>query len=117
MKMVRSELAESLAQSTGWDVTTDARRFTFVNDDPPQAIVWTVSDAELGHLRFVANSAAKSYGGRRSAGRDRCAVHARLRSHSTVRRYTWRNSRDRSRDDHRVVASEQAKERPWTNTT
>lgn len=68
--MVRSELAESLAESTGWDVTADSRRFTFVNDDPPQVIVWPVSDAELGQLRFGANSTAKSYGGRRSAGID-----------------------------------------------
>lgn len=70
MSQNRTYLAEVFSESTGWTVTADARRFTFVNDDPPQVIVWTVSDAELGQLRFAANSAAKSYGGRRSAGID-----------------------------------------------
>lgn len=65
--MVRSELAEALTESTGWEVSADSRRFTFVNDDPQQVVVWTVSDAELGQLHYGANSGAKSYGGRRSA--------------------------------------------------
>lgn len=63
----RTELAEVLSDSTGWEVIVDARRFTFATDDPPQTIIWTVSDSELGQLRFDANSAAKGFGGRRSA--------------------------------------------------
>lgn len=68
MTVARSELAEEFAESTGWKVTADARRFTFVNDDPPQVIVWNVSDADLGQLRYNAGATAKDSGGRRSAG-------------------------------------------------
>lgn len=75
MSVVRSELAESLAESTGWDVTSDPRRFTFINDDPPQVVVWTVSDAELGQLRYNAGATAKSAGGHRSAGMDMLCMH------------------------------------------
>ena len=69
-KQTRDFLAASLTASTGWDVTADSRRFTFVNDDPPQVVVWTVTDAELGHLSYIATAGARSYGGRASAGSE-----------------------------------------------
>lgn len=34
MSIDRAELANALAEATGWSVSADPRRFTFVNDDP-----------------------------------------------------------------------------------
>lgn len=67
MTVDRTELAESLAEVTGWSVTADARRVTFTSDDPPQVVIWTVTDADLGRLRYNENLRASGYGGRQTA--------------------------------------------------
>lgn len=67
MTVDRTELAEVLAEATGWSVTADARRVTFTNDDPPQVVIWTVTDSEIGELRYSQNLMAKSAGGRQTA--------------------------------------------------
>lgn len=67
MSIDRAELANALAEATGWSVSADPHRVTFTNDDPPQVVIWTVTDGELAQLRYGANVGAKSYGGRRSA--------------------------------------------------
>lgn len=67
MAVDRTELAETLAEATGWSVTADARRLTFTNDDPPQVVIWTVTDAEIGQLRYNENLRAAGYGGCQSA--------------------------------------------------
>lgn len=67
MTVDRTELAKSLAEATGWSVTADARRVTFTNDDPPQVVIWTVTDAEIGELRYNQNLMAKSAGTRQTA--------------------------------------------------
>lgn len=67
MTVDRTELAEALAEATGWSVTADARRVTFTNDDPPQVVIWTVTDAEIGWLRYNENLRAAGYGGRKTA--------------------------------------------------
>ncbi|MFE1084921.1 hypothetical protein [Brevibacterium sediminis] len=48
MRIDRTELANALAEATGWSVTADSHRVTFTNDDPPQVVIWTVTDSELG---------------------------------------------------------------------
>ncbi|WP_210604332.1 hypothetical protein [Brevibacterium oceani] len=63
MSIDRAELANTLAEATGWSVSADTKRFTFVNDDPPQVVIWTVTDAEIGQLRYNENLRAKGYGG------------------------------------------------------
>ena len=45
MSIDRAELANALAEATGWSVTADPHRVTFMNDDPPQVVIWTVSDS------------------------------------------------------------------------
>ncbi|MCI4012668.1 hypothetical protein [Brevibacterium sp. ZH18] len=67
MTVDRTELADALAEATGWSVTADARRVTFTNDDPPQVVIWTVTDAEIGLLRYNENLRAAGYGGRQTA--------------------------------------------------
>ena len=67
MTVDRTELAESLAEATGWSVTADSHRVTFTNDDPPQVVIWTVTDADLGRLRYNENLRASGYGGRQTA--------------------------------------------------
>lgn len=67
MTVDRTELAEALAEATGWSVTADARRLTFTNDDPPQVVIWTVTDADIGLLRYNENLRAAGYGGRQTA--------------------------------------------------
>ncbi|AOP52158.1 MAG: hypothetical protein ACTH1I_06195 [Brevibacterium aurantiacum] len=67
MTVDRTELADSLAEATGWSVTADAHRVTFTNDDPPQVVIWTVTDAEIGELRYSQNLMAKSAGARQTA--------------------------------------------------
>ncbi|SMX93443.1 MULTISPECIES: hypothetical protein [unclassified Brevibacterium] len=67
MTVDRTELAEALAEATGWSVMADARRVTFTNDDPPQVVIWTVTDAEIGELRYSQNRMAKSAGARQTA--------------------------------------------------
>ena len=67
MTVDRSELADILAEATGWSVTADPHRLTLTNDDPSQVVIWTVTDGELAQLRYGANVGAKSFGGRRSA--------------------------------------------------
>lgn len=67
MSIDRAELADALAEATGWSVTADARRVTFTNDDPPQVVIWTVTDVEIGELRYNENLRAKGYGGRKTA--------------------------------------------------
>ena len=67
MTVVRRELAESLAEATGWTVTADSHRVTFTSDDPPQVVIWTVTDADLGRLRYNENLRASGYGGRQTA--------------------------------------------------
>lgn len=66
MTQNRTYLAEVFSESTGWSVTADARRFTFINDDPPQVVVWTVTDAQLGSLIYAANMQSKHAGGTQS---------------------------------------------------
>ena len=63
MAVDRTELAEILAEATGWSVSADPHRLTFTNDDPPQVVTWTVTDAEIGQLRYNENLRAKGYGG------------------------------------------------------
>lgn len=67
MTVDRAELAEVLAEATGWSVTADAHRLTFTNDDPPQVVIWTVTDADIGKLRYNENLRAAGYGGRQTA--------------------------------------------------
>ncbi|MBM6590637.1 hypothetical protein [Brevibacterium sp. RIT 803] len=67
MTVDRTELAESLAEATGWSVTADSHRVTFTNDDPPQVVIWTVTDADLGRIRYYENLRAAGYGGRKTA--------------------------------------------------
>ena len=67
MSIDRAELADALAEATGWSVTADPRRLTLTNDDPPQVVIWTVTDAEIGQLRCKENLCAKGYGGRQTA--------------------------------------------------
>ena len=67
MTVDRTELADALAEATGWSVTADAHRVTFTNDDPPQVVIWTVTDAEIGWLRYNENLRAAGYGGRQTA--------------------------------------------------
>lgn len=67
MSIDRAELATALAEATGWSVTADSHRVTFTNDDPPQVVIWTVTDSEIGELRYNENRRAKGYGGRQSA--------------------------------------------------
>ncbi|WP_231445087.1 hypothetical protein [Brevibacterium zhoupengii] len=67
MAVDRMELAKSLAEATGWSVTADAHRVTFTNDDPPQVVVWTVTDAEIGELRYNENLRAARYEGSKTA--------------------------------------------------
>ncbi|WP_166969486.1 hypothetical protein [Brevibacterium atlanticum] len=63
MSIDRAELAKALAEATGWSVTADPRRFTFVNDDPPQVVIWTVTDAEISEIHYSQNVRAKGFGG------------------------------------------------------
>ena len=67
MAVDRTELAKSLAEATGWSVTADARRLTFTNDDPPQVVIWTVTDADIGRLRYGQNLMVKAAGGSQTA--------------------------------------------------
>ncbi|MCS4595110.1 hypothetical protein KTJ89_19120 [Brevibacterium sediminis] len=67
MSIDRAELANALAEATGWSVSADPHRVTFVNDDPPQVVIWTVTDAEIGELRYNENRRAKGYGDKQSA--------------------------------------------------
>jgi hypothetical protein len=67
MSIDRTELAEALAEATGWSVTADSRRLTFTNDDPPQVVIWTVTDAEIGQMRYNQNLTSRESGGRQSA--------------------------------------------------
>lgn len=66
MSVDRTYLAEALTESTSWSVTADARRFTFVNDDPPQVVVWTVTDAQLGSMLYGTNKRSKAVGAKQS---------------------------------------------------
>lgn len=63
----RAELANALAEATGWSVTADSHRVTFTNDDPPQVVIWTVTDSEIGQLMYNENRRAQGYGGKRTA--------------------------------------------------
>ena len=67
MSIDRAELADTLAEATGWSVTAEPRRLTFANDDPPQVVIWTVTDAEIGQLHCNQNLRAKGYRGRQTA--------------------------------------------------
>ncbi|MGC2941034.1 MULTISPECIES: hypothetical protein [unclassified Brevibacterium] len=67
MNIDRAELANTLAEATGWSVSADPHRITFVNDDPPQVVIWTVTDAEIGQLRYNENLRARAFGGRQTA--------------------------------------------------
>ena len=63
----RAELATALAEATGWSVTADSHRVTFTNDDPPQVVIWTVTDSEIGQMRYNQNLTSREAGGRQSA--------------------------------------------------
>ncbi|MCU4298425.1 hypothetical protein D3I60_15325 [Brevibacterium permense] len=67
MSIDRAELANALAEATGWSVTADPHRVTFTNDDPPQVVIWSVTDAEIGQLRYSQNLTSREAGGRQSA--------------------------------------------------
>ncbi|AMT92846.1 hypothetical protein A2T55_02760 [Brevibacterium linens] len=67
MSIDRADLASALAEATGWSVTTDPHRVTFTNDEPPQVVIWTVTDSEIGQLMYNENRRAKGYGGRKTA--------------------------------------------------
>ena len=67
MSIDRAELANALAEATGWSVTADPHRVTFMNDDPPQVVIWTVTDSEINRLRYNENRRAQGYGGKRTA--------------------------------------------------
>ena len=67
MSIDRTELADALAEATGWSVTTDPHRVTFTNDEPPQVVIWTVTDSEIGQLMYNENRRAQGYGGKRTA--------------------------------------------------
>jgi hypothetical protein len=62
----RKKVAEDLAEATRYSVTADPKRVTFINDDPPQVIIWTVTDEELGELLYKENTRAKHFGGRKT---------------------------------------------------
>jgi len=63
----RAELANALAEATGWSVSADPHRVTFTNDDPPQVVIWTVTDAEISQMRYNQNLTSWEAGGRQSA--------------------------------------------------
>lgn len=92
MNIDRAELANAIAETTGWSVTADPHRVTFMNDVPPQVVIWTVTDAEIGQLRYNENLRAQGYGGEEDC-RFRCLVAAPLGSVGPVRRiprtYEW----------------------------
>ena len=67
MSIDRAELANALAEATGWSVTADPHRVTFMNDDPPQVVIWTVTDSEINRLRYNENRRAQGYGSKRTA--------------------------------------------------
>ncbi len=67
MSIDRTELANALAEATGWSVSADPHRVTFTNDDPPQVVIWTVTDAEIGQMRYNQNLTSREAGGRQSA--------------------------------------------------
>ncbi|WP_432790723.1 hypothetical protein QYM46_02535 [Brevibacterium sp. K11IcPPYGO002] len=67
MSIDRAELANALAEATGWSVTADPHRVTFTNDDPTQVVIRTVTDSEIGELRYNENRRAQGYGGKRTA--------------------------------------------------
>lgn len=67
MAVDRTELADILAEATGWSVSADPHRLTFTNDDPPQVVIWTVTDTELGQLQYNENLRAKKFGGSQTA--------------------------------------------------
>lgn len=70
MRSTRRELVDEFARSSTWAVSADERRITFTRDDPAQVVIWTVSDAELGRLRYAAGLGAKSASETSSAGFD-----------------------------------------------
>lgn len=67
MAVDRTELADILAEATGWSVSADPHRLTFTHDDPPQVVIWTVTDTELGQLQYNENLRAKKFGGSQTA--------------------------------------------------
>ncbi|SDR73665.1 hypothetical protein SAMN04489752_0101 [Brevibacterium siliguriense] len=67
MSIDRAELANALAEATGWSVTADPHRVTFTNDDPPQVVIWTVTDSDIGQLMYNENRRAQGHGGKRTA--------------------------------------------------
>ena len=67
MSIDRADLASALAEATGWSVSADTHRVTFINDDPPQVVIWTVTDSEIGQLMYNENRRAQGYGGKRTA--------------------------------------------------
>lgn len=67
MSIDRAELANALAETTGWSVTADPHRVTFTNDDPSQVVIWTVTDSEIGQMRYNQNLPSREAGGRQSA--------------------------------------------------
>ena len=67
MSIDRADLANALAEATGWSVTADPHRVTFINDDPPQVVIWTVTDSEIGQMRYNQNLTSREAGGRQSA--------------------------------------------------
>ena len=50
MSIDRADLASALADATGLSVSADTHRVTFINDDPPQVVIWTVTDSEIGQM-------------------------------------------------------------------
>ena len=67
MNIDRAELANAIAEATGWSVSADTHRVTFINDDPPQVVIWTVTDSEIGQMRYNQNLTSREAGGRQSA--------------------------------------------------
>ena len=65
MSIDRADLASALAEATGWSVSADTHRVTFINDDPPQVVIWTVTDSEIGQM--LNENRRAGYGGKRTA--------------------------------------------------
>ena len=93
MSIDRTELADALAEATGWSVTTDPHRVTFTNDEPPQVVIWTVTDSEIGQLRYNQNLTSWEAGGRQSAELGTLAPPTR-RSFRPIRGNPWGDSWD-----------------------
>ena len=102
MSIDRTELADALAEATGWSVTTDPHRVTFTNDEPPQVVIWTVTDSEIGQLMYNENRRAQGYGGKRTADLGALWLPPPHGSAGPVRRLPRIYGRDR-RDRLRVI--------------